>query len=1132
MVFTEWMLAVLYLIGGLNDLFMDLVFYCGPLRKWIAQGRNNPSVLPGELYDRPEQAIAILIPAWDESAVIGAMLESTCTRLDYVNYDIFVGTYPNDEPTQMEVARAAFDRPRIHRVVCPNDGPTSKADCLNWIVEAIKLKEQETGKRYAIFTLQDAEDVVHPLTLKVFNRFVPEYDLIQVPVVPYERPLHKLTGGTYLDEFAEVHLKNLDARLAVGGMVPSAGVGTAFGRAACDELAAQTNHVLFPPVSLTEDYDFSFRLFRNGRKSGLAKVWVMNTDNPANPYEELVAIREFFPAIFGDAVRQKQRWMLGITFQGWEKLGWGTTWRERYMLLRDRIGVLTSLLNAVTLLIVMDVSEAIVWATTHHRAWNSDLGRFHLPGALTGFIDVNIALLIYRIIQRAVCVKEVARRRQMLMVPFRLIWGNVIDFYCTLHAIRRYVHSRVTGKPLKWLKTAHEFPNVEQLLRTHRPLGDLLLERRLISPAQLSDALATQRWEGRGRRQLGEILMSMPAITAEQLNETLTVQARSKIRVQRAAEAELADQPIAARGESAEVKIAVVPVAAVPVAVEPMAAEVFELTPAVTAELAEAEVFEEAELPAPIPAPVVELDIPPRARPVFAAASAPNASQQPLPADLDLASLQAGVPAWLQVPAMQEETVAQPVPTFSVQAPTRPVLVPPRAVPATPVPAPVAKGPAPVIPISKPRPAANTPVRRFSMLHDVASKWKTPFPSKRILVAIGTRPEAIKLAPLVLELQARIGDQGGPEEVVVCATGQHTDMVEEALATFGVEVDLNLDVMSPGQTLADVGARILTRFSQIIAEFRPDWVIVQGDTATTAMAGLAAFYAGVRVAHVEAGLRTRDLAQPFPEEFNRRMVGIFANIHFAATEWAKNNLLREGVHEEDIIVTGNTGIDALHTNCGRLGLDLGRQRTAHRGPVRVLVTAHRRENLEDGIANICAAISNLVTNNPGRYVFLWPLHPNPRVGEIARAMLWDHRDVLLTGPAKYDELLGYLDQCDVVLTDSGGLQEEAPSFGKPVLILREKTERPEGVRAGMAWLVGTDRERIEGALEQLADQIAERRTLRTPFNPYGDGFASIRIADFFGGMQVKEFGAPVGRDEFGRKMPVPAGDFERLHSVS
>ena len=1108
MVLTEWLLAILYLVSGLNDLFMDLVYYVKPLRRWIAQGRENPVAMAGDLSAIPEQAIAILIPAWDESAVIGAMLNSTCSRLEYKNYDIFVGTYPNDEATQMEVARAAFDRPRIHKVVCPNDGPTSKADCLNWIVEAIKLKEQETGKRYAIFTLQDAEDVVHPLTLKVFNRFVPEYDLIQVPVIPYERHLHKLTGGTYLDEFAEVHLKNLDARLAVGGMVPSAGVGTAFGREACDELAAQTNHILFPPVSLTEDYDFSFRLFRNGRKSGLAKVWVLNTDNPDNPYEELVAIREFFPAKFGDAVRQKQRWMLGITFQGWEKLGWGNSLRERYMLLRDRIGVLTSILNAATLLILMSVTEAIVSALTQHHAWNANLGRYHLPGTLTVFIDLNLALLAYRILQRALCVKEVARRRKILLVPFRLIWGNVIDFYCTIHATRRYFHSRITGKPLKWLKTAHEFPNVEQLLRTHRPLGDLLLERRLITPAQLSDALATQRWQGSRRIPLGEILVAMPAITLEQLDETLALQARSKDRVQEAAEAVLAEEPIAARRNESSIRLVL----------ESLAADQ-PISPAAVIGVRQAEeVLAESPEPAvAIPGPPIELVIPeiePRSeeKVVTLPVTSPQEKSDPAP-------WREGIPAWLQTAT--PPTVVTPF--VSLTPPVAPAESSSVEPPATRT---------PVIPIDGIHTTPKHNPRRFSMLHDIASNWKTPFPSKRILVAVGTRPEAIKLAPLVRELQTRIGTRGGPNEVLVCATGQHQDMVEEALTLFGVRVDVNLDVMTPDQSLAAVSSRVLSRFEKVIAEFQPDWVVVQGDTSSTAMAGLAAFYAGVRVAHVEAGLRTHDLNQPFPEEFNRRMVGIFANIHFAATNWAKSNLIREGVNDEDILVTGNTGIDALRTNCSRLGLKLERPRQQHSGPIRVLVTAHRRENLENGIPNICEAITNLVTKDPGKYVFLWPVHPNPRVHEIAKAYLWKHRDVILTAPANYDELLAYLDKCDIVLTDSGGLQEEAPSFGKPVLIMREKTERPEGVRAGMAWLVGTDRVRIQGAIEELAEQIAENRSLRTPHNPYGDGYASARIADFFAGKPIHEFDTFVDLADVPRRMPVGVPAVQRYQTVS
>ena len=806
--------------------------------------------------------------------------------------------------------------------------------------------------------------------------------------------------------------------------------------------------------------------------------------------------------------------MLGITFQGWEKLGWGKTWRERYMLLRDRIGVLTSILNAATLLIVMSVSEAIVSALIHHHAWNSDLGRYHLPGTLNVLIDINLLLLAHRIVQRALCVKEIARRRQMIMVPFRLVWGNVIDFYCTIHATRRYLHSRITGTPLKWLKTAHEFPNVEQLLRTHRPLGDLLLERRLITPAQLSDALATQRWQGSKRIPLGEILIAMPAITLEQLDETLALQARSKVRVQEAVEAVLAEEPIAARREESAIRV-VVPslVPSMVVADEqPMSATaVFGARPV-------AEVLDETADPIyAITSPPIDLAIP---NPVGQLAAPPTSLQSPtLQEEFDSASWRDGVPAWLQI----APPAATPTPVVVALPPVALVEPPPVERPAART---------PVIPINGFHSAPKQNTRRFSMLHDVASNWKTPFPSKRILVAIGTRPEAIKLAPVVRELQSRIGTRGGPTDILVCATGQHQEMVEEALAAFGVEVDVNLDVMTPDQSLAAVSSRVLSRFEQVITDFQPDWVVVQGDTSTTAMAGLAAFYAGVRVAHIEAGLRTHDLEQPFPEEFNRRMVGIFANIHFAATDWAKNNLLREGVAEEDIVVTGNTGIDALRTNCSRLGLKLERPRPQHSGPIRVLVTAHRRENLEDGIANICEAIAALVTKEPGKYVFLWPVHPNPRVHEIAKAYLWEHRDVILTAPAKYDELLGYLDKCDIVLTDSGGLQEEAPSFGKPVLIMRDKTERPEGVRAGMAWLVGTDRMRIQGAIEQLAEQIAEHRSLRTPHNPYGDGYASARIADFFAGKPIQEFGAFLERDEVPRRMPVAAHAAARYQTVS
>jgi adsorption protein B len=1082
----EWLLAIVYLVGGLNDFFLDLVFYLKPLRHALAQGRENPRCEEWELHNEKEKAIAILIPAWDESAVIGAMLESTSDRLDYANYDIFVGCYPNDEATQFEVARAAFDRPQIHRVVCPNPGPTSKADCLNWVVEAVKLNELETGKRYEIFVLHDAEDVVHPLALKVHNRFIPEYDLIQLPVIPYERPLSNFTGNTYLDEFAENHLKSLVSRLAVGGMVPSAGVGTGFSRAACDELALQTNHVLFPPVSLTEDYDFSFRLFRNQRKSGLAEVWVDRTDARGRHVKELVAIREFFPSTFGDSIRQKQRWLLGITFQGAQKLGWGKSLRERYMLFRDRVGVATSFFNLIALLVFFVIGEHIADALLQHQPWNSELSAFVPTHWLSILIDINLVLLANRMFQRGAFVARVARRRQALIAPFRMVWSNVIDFYCAVHAVRRFTYSEYTGKPLKWLKTTHEYPNVETLLRRHRPLGDILLERRLISPAQLRDGLAIQQRPAFRDRYLGEILVESTVLSQDQLLDALAVQTFTKANLRTPVE-EILDER--------------------------------ESTPLIINQ--------------PVPQPA-------------------GAAQRPslFPSQLTPAAAASGTGAFAAASTIPVGIASDPIARSSRGVPHLPANRtgirsftfagaanrPSRAsIPAPPEPQRSTAAPELVTEVTRlvsPYPAQSTP-RRFKMLHALASdrnsdvtpntnpEKRNELPAgpvqKRFLVVIGTRPEAIKLAPVIAELRARAVAQNRPDEMFVCTTGQHREMVAEPLALFNITPDLDLNLMQPGASLAEISARVLEHFSQVLMQVRPEWVVVQGDTATTSMAALAAFYAKIKVAHVEAGLRTHDLQNPFPEEANRRMVGIVASIHFAATEAARKNLVREGVAESSIRVTGNTGIDALRLHCQRLGLSLTDSNRSGPGPVRVLVTAHRRENLESGIENICQAIRALATEYPDRFHFVWPLHPNPVVTELAHSALTGLRDVTLTPAVSYDRLLALLAQCDVVLTDSGGLQEEAPSFGKPVLILREATERPEGVWAGVARLVGTNTAQIKSALAEAALSIEAQkiRNLTTdihpaiPANPYGDGRASARIADFFLDQPVQEFVHPV-----------------------
>jgi UDP-N-acetylglucosamine 2-epimerase (non-hydrolysing) len=368
---------------------------------------------------------------------------------------------------------------------------------------------------------------------------------------------------------------------------------------------------------------------------------------------------------------------------------------------------------------------------------------------------------------------------------------------------------------------------------------------------------------------------------------------------------------------------------------------------------------------------------------------------------------------------------------------------------------------------------------------------------RRFLVVLGTRPEAIKLAPLILELRRR-----DPLSVYVCATGQHNGMVDDALGIFKIRPDVNLRVMQPGQTLAAVSAAILEGIDRTIAEERPEWVLVQGDTVTASMAALCAFYRGTCVGHLEAGLRTGDLQEPFPEELNRRLITLTAREHFAPTSLAGRNLLNEGVPQENVLVTGNTGIDALYGVLRSLG-ERGELEMDHRRELlRVLVTAHRRENQGSGIRNVCEAVREICAKWAGRIQVVWPVHPNPQVGRVVYRELTGVAGVTLLKPLAYEEMVRELYLADLVVSDSGGLQEEAPAMGKRVLVLRNTTERPEGVLAGVADLIGTDCRDVFSAMD-VALLARSGRVARS--SPYGDGRAAERIADFLLGRPVKEF---------------------------
>ncbi len=361
-----------------------------------------------------------------------------------------------------------------------------------------------------------------------------------------------------------------------------------------------------------------------------------------------------------------------------------------------------------------------------------------------------------------------------------------------------------------------------------------------------------------------------------------------------------------------------------------------------------------------------------------------------------------------------------------------------------------------------------------------------------VLFVFGTRPEAIKLAPVILHMQSR------PKQfsVRVAVTAQHREMLDQALSVFGIIPDYDLNTMVPGQSLATSAARILASLEPVYRETRPDIVFVQGDTTTTLYGAIAAFYAGIPVGHIEAGLRTGDLAQPFPEEMNRVLTGRLAAIHFASTEGARRNLIAEGARPQTIHVTGNSGIDAVLSIAGQL--ESGERPAADWkfvDPAKhlIVVTAHRRESFGGGFESICRAMHRLASRADVTVVY--PVHRNPNVQDPVQRHLAGIRNIHLIDPLTYVPFVDLMRRATILLTDSGGIQEEGPSLGKPVVVMREKTERPEAVEAGTVKLVGTNENLIVREVTRLLDDPASREAMSRIHNPYGDGHASERIAD-------------------------------------
>ncbi len=370
---------------------------------------------------------------------------------------------------------------------------------------------------------------------------------------------------------------------------------------------------------------------------------------------------------------------------------------------------------------------------------------------------------------------------------------------------------------------------------------------------------------------------------------------------------------------------------------------------------------------------------------------------------------------------------------------------------------------------------------------------------KKILIVFGTRPEAIKMAPLVKIMEKR-------RDIVfrVCVTGQHRQMLDQILDIFDIKLDYDLDIMRENQDLYDITLKILHGMKNVLDDFKPDVVLVHGDTTTASVVALSAFYQKIAIAHVEAGLRTYNLCNPWPEEANRQIVGVLSSIHFTPTIKSAENLINEGKDEKNIFVTGNTVIDALFYMVEKIKNDIA-FKTKILSSIEneykisdnrkfILVTGHRRENFGEGFLQICEALKSIAINNPNIDI-VYPVHLNPNVQKPVKSILSDITNIYLINPLKYEEFVYLMSNCYFIITDSGGVQEEAPSLGKPVLVMRETTERPEAVEAGIVKLVGTCKSNIIKAAQELIDNEDEYKKMSKASNPYGDGKACEKIME-------------------------------------
>jgi adsorption protein B len=522
-------IAIVISISSMDDLVIDIVYWVRRFIRSITVYRRHPKMQYSSLLGIEEKPLAIMVPAWHETGVIGKMAELAAVTLDYENYHIFVGTYPNDPETQLDVDKVCAIFPNVHKVVCARPGPTSKADCLNNVLDAILQFELQASLEFAGFILHDSEDVVSPLELRLFNYLLPKNDLIQIPVYPFERDWRNFTCMHYLDEFAELHGKDVLVREALAGQVPSAGVGTCFSRRAVLALLEDGDGIAFDAQSLTEDYDIGFRLKAKGLKEIFVRFPVILNDSkearkkllPGQSIREsnVICVREYFPETLETAIRQKSRWITGIVFQGYKTHRWTVNPILNYFLWRDRKGAITNFISFIATIILVQL--VLLWM--YQNLWPGAyhfLSIFESSEWLMGFLWLNLFLMLNRMVQRIFFVSSFYGLAQGLLSVPRLFWGNYINFMANWRAVKQVIQHGDVHR-IAWDKTTHDFPTIGIENMERKKLGQILMDQGVITQEQLTSVLGHRT---RGMR-IGSALVQEGILSSVELADALAIQA-------------------------------------------------------------------------------------------------------------------------------------------------------------------------------------------------------------------------------------------------------------------------------------------------------------------------------------------------------------------------------------------------------------------------------------------------------------------------------------------------------------------------------------------------------------------------------------------------------------------------------